>query len=435
MKKILIAVVAMLACGVQLSFATSGTCSYHGGVDCSAGEDTDGSVICNDGWTESSVLYSDMSSCGSDAWTRLMMYPIDPMTKACSNVPNYLNFFLNKTEEHKKYKGVGYAANVDCMDKNPDKTGLNLIAFCGAEATTNDQKQAEKLATEETITMCTAYTNGLTFNSNDGQYHCGIGYTGSTKTVKCITLTDSCKEMYGLNAQQVGVEKADETFSCGCSSGYIFNTDKTACVSKADPTNTKTIDINTENHDFTDVPPLYKYAAAINYLKQNHVINGYSQGTFKPDSFINRAEFTKILVNAVYPNQAITPRDCFTDVKASDWFSQYVCFAKDKGIIEGHPDGSYRPQKNINVAEALKISIEAFFPNLVDKMTRTNGITSLSDDWWMKYMEFANQFGYNLTDWDSPSHYVSRGEMAEVIFRLDVFVPPNKQSPTAFHDL
>lgn len=41
--------------------ATSGACSYHGGVDCSAGADYDGSVICNDGWSDSSVGYYETS--------------------------------------------------------------------------------------------------------------------------------------------------------------------------------------------------------------------------------------------------------------------------------------------------------------------------------------------------------------------------------------
>ena len=40
------------------SCATTGACSSHGGVDCSAGPDYDGSVICEDGWKESSVGYS-----------------------------------------------------------------------------------------------------------------------------------------------------------------------------------------------------------------------------------------------------------------------------------------------------------------------------------------------------------------------------------------
>lgn len=44
-------------------FATSGACAYHGGVDCGAGQSYDGSVICNDGWKDSSVNYSDMEVC------------------------------------------------------------------------------------------------------------------------------------------------------------------------------------------------------------------------------------------------------------------------------------------------------------------------------------------------------------------------------------
>lgn len=40
------------------SCASSGACSSHDGVDCSAGPDSDGSVICNDGWRGSSVEYS-----------------------------------------------------------------------------------------------------------------------------------------------------------------------------------------------------------------------------------------------------------------------------------------------------------------------------------------------------------------------------------------
>lgn len=45
-------------------FAASGACSGHGGVSCSAGPDRDGSVICVDGWTNSSVSYSSMVKCG-----------------------------------------------------------------------------------------------------------------------------------------------------------------------------------------------------------------------------------------------------------------------------------------------------------------------------------------------------------------------------------
>lgn len=49
--------------------ATSGSCSYHGGVACSLGSDYDGSVICNDGWRDSSVSFSDAEECKVSQFT------------------------------------------------------------------------------------------------------------------------------------------------------------------------------------------------------------------------------------------------------------------------------------------------------------------------------------------------------------------------------
>ncbi len=62
MKKIIIIFIFCLAFS-HSAFATSGACSSHGGVSCASGPDRDGSVICNDGWADSSVSYSSMSMC------------------------------------------------------------------------------------------------------------------------------------------------------------------------------------------------------------------------------------------------------------------------------------------------------------------------------------------------------------------------------------
>ncbi|MEK7538842.1 MAG: hypothetical protein AAB552_03290 [Patescibacteria group bacterium] len=45
------------------ALATIGACAYHNGVNCSTGRDWDGSVICNDGWSDSSVYFSDADEC------------------------------------------------------------------------------------------------------------------------------------------------------------------------------------------------------------------------------------------------------------------------------------------------------------------------------------------------------------------------------------
>lgn len=65
MKKIFLLLFAILFLNITSAQATSGACSYHSGVNCSAGADSDGSVICNDGWRDSSVSYFNASECAS----------------------------------------------------------------------------------------------------------------------------------------------------------------------------------------------------------------------------------------------------------------------------------------------------------------------------------------------------------------------------------
>jgi murein L,D-transpeptidase YcbB/YkuD len=69
MKKISIAIISLFAFSFlsATALATSGACSDHGGVDCSAGSQANGNVVCNDGWTGSSVSYSSMDKCQASA--------------------------------------------------------------------------------------------------------------------------------------------------------------------------------------------------------------------------------------------------------------------------------------------------------------------------------------------------------------------------------
>lgn len=64
MKRNILLVFALISFSLPIPiFAIGGTCSWHGGVDCSAGADWDGSAICNDGWTDSSEKFYDTKEC------------------------------------------------------------------------------------------------------------------------------------------------------------------------------------------------------------------------------------------------------------------------------------------------------------------------------------------------------------------------------------
>ncbi len=73
----------------QSALATSGACSYHGGVNCSAGPGAYGNVTCNDGWTGSSVAYSSMTECRVSKPSCMALYPTS--YSGCRQESDYTN--------------------------------------------------------------------------------------------------------------------------------------------------------------------------------------------------------------------------------------------------------------------------------------------------------------------------------------------------------
>ena len=107
-------------------------------------------------------------------------------------------------------------------------------------------------------------------------------------------------------------------------------------------------------NNFSDVSADKWYNNAVSTLSNMGVIGGYADGTFRPDAPISRAEFAKIAVSFTQNNGSAV-YNYFTDVKPTDWFAPYVTAAKDAGLIEGYSDGSFKPESKITRAEACAI--------------------------------------------------------------------------------
>ena len=107
-------------------------------------------------------------------------------------------------------------------------------------------------------------------------------------------------------------------------------------------------------NNFSDVSADKWYNNAVSTLSRMGVIGGYADGTFRPDAPISRAEFAKIAVSFTQNNGSAV-YNYFTDVKTTDWFAPYVTAAKDAGLIEGYSDGLFKPESKITRAEACAI--------------------------------------------------------------------------------
>ena len=111
-----------------------------------------------------------------------------------------------------------------------------------------------------------------------------------------------------------------------------------------------------QTNDYPDVAFNKWYNNAISTLSNMGIICGYPDGTFRPDAPITRAELTKIAASFFSdPRVAATYDGRFSDVHGAEWYISYLMTALEEGLIEGYPDGSFRPNRPITRAETCTI--------------------------------------------------------------------------------
>lgn len=111
-----------------------------------------------------------------------------------------------------------------------------------------------------------------------------------------------------------------------------------------------------QTNGYSDVPGNKWYNNAVSTLSNMGIICGYPDGTFRPDAPITRAELAKIAAGFFSdPRVAATYDGRFSDVHGAEWYISYLMTALEEGLIEGYPDGSFRPNRLITRAETCTI--------------------------------------------------------------------------------
>ncbi|MCC8159703.1 MAG: S-layer homology domain-containing protein [Oscillospiraceae bacterium] len=109
---------------------------------------------------------------------------------------------------------------------------------------------------------------------------------------------------------------------------------------------------------FSDLPT----TADTELMEKLGIISGYSDGTFKPDETITRAEAVKMVV-ALYgisdeDVEGLAKNVGFSDVDEDYWAYSYIVYAQTIGIINGFEDGTFRPDENVTEDQAIKMLVE-----------------------------------------------------------------------------
>ncbi len=174
---------------------------------------------------------------------------------------------------------------------------------------------------------------------------------------------------------------------------------------------------------FNDLSADHPNYDAILDLQERGIIDGYPDGTFKPDQMVNRVEALKIvLLGAGLDVNDTSSQADFTDTDSQAWYAPYITKAVEMDVVEGYPDGSFKPANIINLVESLKVVQLGYDIDLsgID-VTQNPYADAFAGQWYAPYIQYAKD--KNLIDSDDlnkvyPDQGMTRGSLAEVIYRL-----------------
>lgn len=107
-----------------------------------------------------------------------------------------------------------------------------------------------------------------------------------------------------------------------------------------------------QSNAYSDVKAGDWFNNAVSTLSNAGIIAGYEDGSFKPNGYITRAEFATIA--ARFFDVTYNGKDLFPDI-SGHWAKDYINQAANKGFVNGYEDGTFKPDRNITRAEAVTL--------------------------------------------------------------------------------
>ncbi|MFV0504955.1 MAG: S-layer homology domain-containing protein [Lachnospirales bacterium] len=167
---------------------------------------------------------------------------------------------------------------------------------------------------------------------------------------------------------------------------------------------------------FSDVDSNAWYAEAVNYLASIGVINGYRNGTYKPNQPISREEYVTLLV--LFSGKDVVGENSFSDVNDSGWASKYISTAYSNGFIKGYRDGTFRGENNITRGEIV-VSTNRMLGRVIDETAISEDypleatFSDVNSDQWfyLDVMEASNNHMFELLE--EKEVWTTAEEMAE----------------------
>lgn len=171
---------------------------------------------------------------------------------------------------------------------------------------------------------------------------------------------------------------------------------------------------------FEDISKDSKYYEALKYLKENNLISGYKDWTFKPNNLVSRWEVAKMMVKISWVGASENTIDYFYDVKPDGWEKKYINKLVELAIVNTSKN-HYYPEQQVSRVEWLK------FVTKISKIdvSYLKGANEIFNDvssnaWYYPYVVYAKHnflLDFNKENFE-PNKPLTRGELALMIYKI-----------------
>ena len=182
-----------------------------------------------------------------------------------------------------------------------------------------------------------------------------------------------------------------------------------------------------QKYRFTDVPSNFWAYESITKMTKEGIMSGYRNGTFKPNDPLSREEAASLFSNMIGDTPSIMLASSFSDITSDRWSSLAIESVARANIISGYGDNTYRPEQYMSRQE---------FAVVADKFLHYQGYRT-EDPTALDTIYFSDQkfiapwaqssvrelalwgfINYNTKGLFNPEKYITRGEAAEITYRL-----------------
>lgn len=178
---------------------------------------------------------------------------------------------------------------------------------------------------------------------------------------------------------------------------------------------------------FSDIPADSPVMEAAAYLKGVGILSGYSDGTFRPNQIVNRAEAIKVIIAPLLKAEALAQLTAtpFSDVKAGEWYLPYVEAARQNAIVDGPPlKQTFNGTKPVTKMEFIKMLLLAYRidPSSYSEITLPLA-TDVTDPaaWYYPYLRYAltsSMVSVSGEGTFTPGRELTRGDAALILYRF-----------------